>query len=127
MIKLNKHKLHVSFTYLIATVWIVNGLFCKVLNLAPRHEQIVARILGSTYSRPLTIAIGFSEIIMAIWILSKYKSKLNTFVQIAVIILMNIIEFMIVPDLLMWHKANIIFAVLFSSLVYYNGFRLNLK
>ncbi len=124
---LNTHSLHVFFTYLIATVWMVNGLFCKVLNLVPRHEQIVARILGSDFSRPLTIAIGLSEIIMAIWILSKYKSKLNTVAQIAVVIIMNIIEFMLAPDLLMWNKANIIFAVLFSSLVYYNGFKLNSK
>jgi hypothetical protein len=24
--------------YLIAAVWLVNGLFCKVLNLVPRHD-----------------------------------------------------------------------------------------
>ncbi len=32
--------------YLIAAVWIANGLFCKVLNLVPRHQEIVARIIG---------------------------------------------------------------------------------
>ena len=121
---MNKTTLHNSLTYLIATVWIVNGLFCKILNLVPRHEQIVARILSDTYSRPLTVAIGLSEIIMAIWILSKYRPKLNTVTQIAVVIVMNIIEFMLVPDLLLWNHANILFAVLFSSIVYYNGFRL---
>lgn len=121
---MNKTILHNFLSYLIATVWIVNGLFCKVLNLVPRHEQIVARILGDTYSRPLTIAIGLSEIIMAIWILSKYRQKLNTVTQIAVVIVMNITEFMLVPDLLLWNHANILFAVLFSSIVYYHGFRL---
>jgi hypothetical protein len=32
--------------YGIASVWIANGLFCKLLNLVPRHQRIVARILG---------------------------------------------------------------------------------
>ncbi len=50
------------FKYSIAIVWIANGLFCKVLNLVPRHEQIVARVLGTEFSRPLTILIGISEI-----------------------------------------------------------------
>ena len=121
------NKLHTYLTYLIATIWIVNGLFCKVLNFVPRHEQIVARILGSTYSRPLTIAIGFSEIVMAVWILSKYKTKLNTVTQIAVVLVMNSIEFMLAPDLLLWNNVNILFAVLFTSVVYYNGFGLNTK
>ena len=64
---------------------------------------------------------------MAIWILSKYRFKLNSLVQIAVIIVMNIIEFILAPDLLLWNKSNIIFAVLFTSIVYYNGFKLNAK
>lgn len=105
----------------------VNGLFCKVLNQVPRHEQIVARILGDIYSRPLTIAIGLSEIIMAIWVLSEYKIKLNTGTQIAVIMVMNIIEFILAPDLLLWKKANLLFALSFTLIVYYNGFRLNTK
>lgn len=40
---------------------------------------------------------------------------------------MNIIEFILVPDLLLWGKLNIIFAFLFIGLVYYNGFILNKK
>jgi len=69
-----KHKL---LNYFIATVWIANGLFCKVLNLVPRHQQIVARILGDDYSRLLTLLIGLSEIGMTIWILSGIKTRLN--------------------------------------------------
>lgn len=115
------------FTTFIATVWIVNGLFCKVLNLVPRHEQIVARILGSDFSRPLTILIGISEIIMAIWILSGYKTKLNAIAQIAVVATMNILEFMLVPDLLLWGKLNSLFALLFILAVYFNEFHFNKK
>jgi len=53
---------------LIAAVWIANGLFCKVLNLVPRHQEIVARIIGNAHAGVLTRAIGFSEIAMAAWI-----------------------------------------------------------
>lgn len=113
--------------YCIATVWIVNGLFCKVLNLVPRHEQIVGRILGNTYSRPLTILIGFSEIIMAVWILSNYKTRLNTIAQIVVIATMNTFEFILAPDLLLWGKLNSFFAFLFILVIYFNEFYLNKK
>jgi len=113
--------------YCIATVWIANGLFCKVLNLVPRHEQIVANIMGVEYSRPLTILIGLSEIIMAVWILSGYKTKLNAIVQIAVVAIMNTLEFILVPDLLLWGKFNSLFAFIFILVVYFNEFYLNQK
>jgi uncharacterized membrane protein YphA (DoxX/SURF4 family) len=111
--------------YCIAAVWFTNGLFCKVLNLVPRHEQIVARILGEDYSRPLTILIGLSEIVMAIWILSGYKTKLNAVVQIAVVATMNILEFILASDLLLWGKLNSLFAFIFILLIYFNEFYLN--
>ncbi len=57
-----KLSLHPILTCLIAAVWLANGLLCKVLNLAPRHEQIVASILGNTYSREWTVSIGIAEI-----------------------------------------------------------------
>jgi hypothetical protein len=121
-IKINK-----ILTFCIAIVWMVNGLFCKVLNLAPRHEQIVAGILGDDYSSILTILIGFSEIFMAIWVLSKFKSRLNAIAQITIVGLMNILEFILVPDLLLWGKLNSLFAFLFIMVVYFNEFYLNKK
>jgi DoxX-like family len=120
-------RIYKILTYCIATVWIANGLFCKVLNLVPRHEQIVARILGNDHSRPLTILIGLSEIIMAVWILSAYETKLNAIVQIIVVAIMNILEFIFVPDLLLWGKLNSLFAFIFISVVFYNEFYLNKK
>jgi uncharacterized membrane protein YphA (DoxX/SURF4 family) len=114
-------------TYCIAAVWIANGLFCKVLNLVPRHQEIVSRILGIDYSRSFTILIGISEIVMAVWILSKFKTKFNAFTQIAIVTIMNTLEFILVPDLLLWGKLNSLFAFLFIILVYLNEFHLNKK
>jgi hypothetical protein len=108
--------------YLIAAVWIANGLFCKVLNLVPRHQEIVARITGTAHAAALTRAIGFSEIAMAIWILSGVRPKLNAITQALVIATMNALEFILAPDLLLWGRFNALFAFLFILLILYNAF-----
>jgi hypothetical protein len=113
--------------YLIAAVWLANGLFCKVLNLVPRHEQIVARILSSERSQLFTVLIGLSEIAMAAWIVSGILPRVNAIVQIVIIATMNTLEFFLAPDLLLWGKANAIFAFLFILLIYYNEFQSNKK
>jgi hypothetical protein len=107
-------------TFGIASVWGVNGFFCKVLNMVPRHELIVARILGPEFSKPLTTAIGMSEVMMAIWILSGIKSRLNTAAQVLLIASMNTLEFILAPDLLLWGRANALFAVLFIGVILLN-------
>jgi uncharacterized membrane protein YphA (DoxX/SURF4 family) len=113
--------------YLIASVWFINGLFCKILNLVPRHQQIVARILGENHSRLLTVAIGVSEVLMALWIISGMKSRLNAFIQIIIIASMNMLEFIMAPDLLLWGEGNAVFAFLFILLIWFNEFRLRKK
>jgi len=119
--------LHKFLIYIIAAVWLVNGLFCKVLNFVPRHEQIVAKILGDSYSRQLTVLIGLSEIIMTFWVLSEYKKRGNVIAQIIVIATMNTMEFILVPNLLLWGYFNATFALLFIGIIYYNEFYLNKK
>jgi DoxX-like family len=124
---MNDRVINKLLTYCIAAVWIINGLFCKVLNFAPRHEKIVARILSEDYSRLFTIAIGFGEIAIAIWMLSYYRTGINAIVQIVIVAAMNLIEFIFVPDLLLWGKFNSLFALLFIVVVYFNAFHFNKK
>jgi hypothetical protein len=118
---------HKFLTYCISAVWIANGLLCKVLNLVPRHQEIISRILGNQYSRILTILIGCSEIFMAIWVISKIEPRLNAIIQITILGIMNTLEFILVPDLLLWGKLNAVFAFLFILFVYFNEFYLNKK
>ena len=124
---MTERKIHNVLTYFIATVWIANGLFCKVLNLIPRHQEIVANILGHEHARLLTLLIGLAEIGMAIWILSGFWMRLSAAIQILVIITMNTLELVLVPDLLLWGKTNAIFAILFIVVIYYNEYHLNQK
>lgn len=113
--------------FLIAFVWFVNGFFCKILNLVPRHQEIVAEILNKEYAREITLTIGILEVFMVLWILSHYKSKLNAIVQIAIIMTMNIIEFFLTKNILLFGSLNLLFAFLFVFIIYYQEFILKEK
>lgn len=93
-----------------------------MLDLVPRHREIVASILGSEYATPLTVAIGIAEIGMAVWVLSGIKTRLNAVAQIVIVGVMNLLEFILVPDLLLWGRANALFALMFILIVYYSAF-----
>jgi hypothetical protein len=114
-----------SLNALIAAVWLLNGLYCKVLDMVPRHTEIVGTILGEAYARQLTVLIGVAEIGMAFWILSRYRSRICAVIQIAVVATMNTLEYFLVPDLLLWGKLNSFFALLFIIVIYVNEFHLN--
>src|SRR5215203_471164 len=118
---------HQILTFLIASVWFINGFYCKVLNLVPRHMQIVGRIVGYDGATLLTVFIGILEVSMAVWILSNIQSRLNAFVQISLVAFMNTLEFILVPDLLLWGRANAFFALMFIFLIFYNEHSLNKK
>jgi len=110
--------LRISF----AVVWFVNGFYCKILGMIPRHEFIVAKILGFEYAQQLTLAIGLGEVLMGFWILSGYRAKLNGITQIVLVLLMNILEVILVPELLLWGSMNMLFAMLFVILIFSNEF-----
>ena len=117
--------LSILLTVAITLVWLINGLFCKVLNYVPRHRMIVARILGETHAATFTTVIGLSEILMAVWIVSGIKSRWCAILQISVVAIMNILEFILVPDLLLFGRLNAVFATAFIVVVYINGFILH--
>jgi DoxX-like family len=118
----SKNSIHAIITYFIAAVWLVNGLFCKLLNFVPRHQQIVARILGTNHAGILTKTIGTAEILMAVWIISSIKPRFCAMAQIIIIATMNTIEFFKAPDLLLFGKVNACVALLFIVLIFYNEF-----
>ncbi|HCN38288.1 MAG TPA: hypothetical protein DIS94_11330 [Bacteroidetes bacterium] len=108
----------------IALVWIVNGLFFKILNIVPRHKEIVNKIFPGDWSDLIILIIGILEVLLAIWILTGFKIRLNTLLQVLLILTMNIIEFFYVPDLLLFGKFNLFFAIIFCILILLNEFKL---
>ncbi|MFZ1379441.1 MAG: DoxX-like family protein, partial [Saprospiraceae bacterium] len=73
------------------------------------------------------IIIGVLEILMAVWIVSKINSRLNAIAQITIVATMNIFEFLVVPDQLLWGRFNILFAFIFIFIVYCNEYYFNQK
>ena len=110
-------------TIIIATVWFVNGVICKLFNLVPRHQLIVARILGDDYAAVITRLIGIGELLICIWVLSRFGPRLCAIVQIVLIATMNMIEFLLAPDLLLFGRFNILLAALLIWLVYMDGLK----
>ena len=107
----------------IALVWLGNGLFAKLLGMAPRHQEIVTRILGPSLAAPLTLAIGFGEVVMCLWVLSGWRSRVCAVVQMGLVMAMNLIEFTLAPDLLLWGRFNVLFATGFVVVIYWSEFR----
>ncbi len=105
------------YIILLATVWLINGLYCKVLNGVPRHAEIVATILGKTYAAPLTMLIGWGEVGLSIWVLSGLFRRWCMVTQIALVLIMNVIEFFVVPHLLLFGKLNLLVACFFVAIV----------
>jgi hypothetical protein len=102
---------------LIAAVWLVMGLGAKVLGLAPRHREIVARILGEDHAGTLTLLIGLGEVFLAGWILSGRYPRLCVAAQVGLVAMMNVIEFTIARDLLLFGGWNLLVAVAFMVFV----------
>ncbi len=119
IMKINSYKFILLFT---ALVWLLNGIYAKLLNGVPRHKEIIEEILQINNSNLFIITIGTLEILMAIWILSGKYSRTNAVVQSVIILLMNTLEITFVPELLLWGKWNFIFACLFVILILWNEF-----
>jgi hypothetical protein len=75
-----------------ASVWIVFGLVFKLLNLVPRHETIVAAVLGPTWAGPATLGVGLAEVLIGLWILSGRWPLLCVATQTVAIVGMNLAE-----------------------------------
>ena len=64
--------------WLVASIWLVHGLYHKLLGGSPRHLQIVQStpgLEGATGEHVLA-AIGAGEVIIALWVLSGYAPRL---------------------------------------------------
>ena len=114
---------HGILRWLIALVWLVNGLWCKMLGMVPRHEAIAAKILGLEDAGGLIRLIGFSEILMAVWVLSRIQPRLNGWTQIIIVAVMNVLEFSLAPELLLFGRGNAPVALGFIAVVYWHSCR----
>jgi uncharacterized membrane protein YphA (DoxX/SURF4 family) len=61
----------------LASVWLYQGLWAKILDGDPSHREIVGRMPGMNPStaHAATTAIGFFEVGMAAWVLSGRRPR----------------------------------------------------
>lgn len=116
---------HFIIRLMFAAVWWVNGLYCKVLDLVPRHQEIVAHILGDGNARTLTVLIGLGETAFGCWIFSGRKWRLSCGLQITGVLAMNVVEFLAARELLLFGTWNIWIALIYCLLVFWAGIAWN--
>src|SRR5687768_3565290 len=89
---------------LVASVWLVHGLYNKLLGGSARHLAIVQSVPGlegSTGEAVLT-AVGFGEVALAVWIVSARAPLVCATVQTIVLLTMNAVELTFARHLLLW-------------------------
>ena len=100
---------------LTAGVWIVFGLVFKVMHLLPRHETIVATIIGEKWAGPATVVIGVAETGMGLWILSGRWPIACALAQTIVLVCMNSLEISLAKEHLLAPMAMVCANIIFVS------------
>lgn len=108
--------------YALALLWLVMGLYCKVLGYVPRHQEIVGAILGEQVAPVATVMIGVGEMLLAIWIMCGWYRRVTAGVQILLVVTMNSLELWIAAEHLLWGPVNFLFALMLCIVIYWNGF-----
>jgi hypothetical protein len=102
-------------TVLIGGVWVFHGLWSKVLGKIPRHELIVARILGDEWAALATLAIGVGEILLGVWVFTGFARRRCATVQTVALVSMNTLEIILARDLLISAPGMVALNLLFLA------------
>ena len=73
-------------------VWVFHGLYSKILNGIPRHQLIVAQILGERFARPATKLVGCAEVLLGVWVFTGISRVECAAVQTLALVAMNALE-----------------------------------
>jgi DoxX-like family len=102
-----------------AVVWVLFGMWFKVLGLVPRHRLIVAAVVGEANAGPLTVLIGVAETAMALWILSGISPRVCAAIQSIAIATMNALELSLARDFLLAPLLMVCANTIFLVVVWY--------
>ena len=104
----------------VAAVWLVHGLYNKLLGGSPRHLAIVQSVpglAGVTGARVLA-AVGLFEVALALWILSGRAPRRCAVTQTIVLLSMNVVELTVARHLLLWPAGLLPLNIAFLSLAW---------
>ena len=105
---------------IVATVWLVHGLYNKLLGGSARHLAIVQSVPGLegiAGERVLT-AIGIGEVAIALWVLSGWKPWLCAGTQTGVLLSLNAVELTFARSLLLWPAGLVPLNLAFLTLAW---------
>ena len=107
----------------VGCLWLVFGLVFKLARAVPRHEQIVARILGGRVAPVLTRMIGVGEGFVGLWMLSGWFLPWCALLQTLLVVTMNAIELTKARDLLLAPLAMVLGNSVLLALAWYAALR----
>jgi hypothetical protein len=75
----------------VAAVWLYEGLWCKVLGRERRQMQVVEAVpkLGPLVGQRFLLALGFTEIAVAAWVMSGVTPGLCALAQTVLLVTLN--------------------------------------
>ena len=75
----------------IASVWLYQGLWCKVLGRMPHHQEVIGAmpLLGGPLGQVALVLLGFAECGLAAWVLSGRQPRVAAIAQTALLAVMN--------------------------------------
>lgn len=110
---------HRLLTIFMGSVWVFHGLYSKISDGIPRHRLIVERILGEGIADFATLAIGFLEVMLGVWIFTRLWRRACAVLQTAALVSMNTLEILLAKDLLVSAPGMVALNLVFLSLVWY--------
>lgn len=75
----------------VAAVWLYEGLWCKLLRGEPREFEVVKAVprYGPRFGVPFLMALGVTEVTIALWVLSGVSPLLCAIAQTVLLVSLN--------------------------------------
>jgi uncharacterized membrane protein YphA (DoxX/SURF4 family) len=75
----------------IAAVWLYEGLWCKILGRERLQVEVVTAVprLGPRLGRSFLKALGVTEVVLAVWVMTGITPRICAVTQILLLILLN--------------------------------------
>jgi hypothetical protein len=105
----------------VAGVWLVHGLYNKLLGGSPRHLAIVQSVpgLSGSMGRRVLVAVAVLEISVAVWTLSRRAPRLCAATQTGALLAMNTLELTFARPFLLWPAGLVPINLVFLSIAWY--------
>jgi hypothetical protein len=105
---------------IVAAVWLVHGLYNKLLGGSARHLAIVQSVpgLGGVAGERMLTAVGVGEVAIALWVLSGWRPRLCAATQTVALLSMNVVELTYARPLLLWPAGLLPVNVAFLALAW---------